>query len=94
VGIQADILDLHRRFGISYKDAAHRLYMAELERLKKADSVARFAGALEGRLERIVAEDIAPAISAIDEGRFDSYCLREGEWTKNSEEGGGPSRQG
>jgi hypothetical protein len=30
----AEILALRERLGISYKDAAHRLYMAEVERLK------------------------------------------------------------
>ena len=40
MGVQAEILDLRERLGISYKDAAHRLYMAELERVKKADSAA------------------------------------------------------
>ena len=30
----AEVLALRERLGISYKDAAHRLYMAEVERLK------------------------------------------------------------
>ena len=30
----AEILELQNRLGISYKDASHRLYMAEMERLK------------------------------------------------------------
>lgn len=30
----AEIIALSRRLGISYKDASHRLYMAEVERLK------------------------------------------------------------
>jgi hypothetical protein len=30
----AEVLALQAKLGISYKDAAHRLYMAELERLK------------------------------------------------------------
>ena len=80
MGIQADIVTLQNGLGISYKDVAHRLYMAELERLKKADSAEHLAAALEDRLERIISEDIAPAISAIDEGRFDSYRLRDGQW--------------
>jgi hypothetical protein len=29
------VLVLQERLGISYKDAAHRLYMAELERVKR-----------------------------------------------------------
>jgi hypothetical protein len=30
----SEVLALQQRLGISYKDAAHRLYMAELERVK------------------------------------------------------------
>ena len=89
--IQAEIVELRDRLGISYKDAAHRLYMAELEKLKSADASARFAAALEERLQRIVSQDIAPAISAIDEGRFDSYGLRGGQWQRNREDGGAGS---
>ena len=87
MGIQTDILALQNQLGISYKDAAHRLYMAELERLKKADLAARLAAALEERLERIVSEDIAPAILAIDEGRFDSYGARDGQGEESNGQG-------
>jgi hypothetical protein len=80
MGVQAEILDLRERLGISYKDAAHRLYMAELERVKKADSAARGAAALERQLEHMISEDMAAAISAIDEGRFDS--VRDGEGSR------------
>lgn len=31
----SEILALQKTLGISYKDAAHRLYMAELERVKR-----------------------------------------------------------
>jgi hypothetical protein len=30
----AEVIALQDRLGISYKDAAHRLYMAEVERMK------------------------------------------------------------
>ena len=63
-------MDLRRRLGISYKDSAHRLYMTELERLKKADSAARLAAAQEERLEMFYS-DCAAAILAIDEWRLD-----------------------
>lgn len=32
--LHADVLALQDRWGISYKDASHRLYMAEVEKLK------------------------------------------------------------
>ncbi|KAF8809687.1 hypothetical protein BYT27DRAFT_7254402 [Phlegmacium glaucopus] len=35
----AEVLALQERLGISYKDASHRLYMAELERLKSDEKM-------------------------------------------------------
>lgn len=35
----ADVLALQERLGISYKDSAHRLYMAELERMKSDEKM-------------------------------------------------------
>ncbi|KAF8812718.1 hypothetical protein BYT27DRAFT_7207558 [Phlegmacium glaucopus] len=34
LGLHAEIKSLQERLGISYKDASHRLYMSELEKLK------------------------------------------------------------
>lgn len=38
MGIHADIMALRDTLGISYKDASHRLYMAEWEKLKVDDA--------------------------------------------------------
>jgi hypothetical protein len=35
--LHAEVLALQDKLGISYKDASHRLYLAEMERLKVAD---------------------------------------------------------
>jgi hypothetical protein len=35
----AEVLALQDRLGISYKDASHRLYMAEVERLKSDENM-------------------------------------------------------
>ncbi|KAF8811076.1 hypothetical protein BYT27DRAFT_7018481, partial [Phlegmacium glaucopus] len=35
----AEVLALQERLGISYKNASHRLYMAELERLKSDEKM-------------------------------------------------------
>ena len=35
--LHAEVLMLQETLGISYKDASHRLYLAELEKLKVAD---------------------------------------------------------
>ena len=52
----AEVLALRERLGISYKDAAHRLYMAEVERLKADEKLhkgfANFKISTEEALER------------------------------------------
>ena len=68
--------------GISYKDAAHRLFMTEVERLKKADAAAQSYAAIRTRMDDLVKEDILPPISAIDRGCFDEYVLKDGKWSK------------
>lgn len=37
----AEVLALQERLGISYKDASHRLYMAEMERMKAEENFFR-----------------------------------------------------
>ena len=82
----AEVSALQKQLGISYKDAAHRLYMAEVERVKKSESAARgFAGVRE-RLESIISSDIIPPIHAIDKGEFDDYVWENGEWQKKKKD--------
>jgi len=44
--LHAEVEALQTTLGISYKDAAHRLFMAEVERVQKADLAAKAFGAL------------------------------------------------
>ena len=82
----AEVLALQKQLGISYKDAAHRLYMAEVERVKKSESAARgFAGVWE-RLENLISSDIIPPIHALDKGEFDDYIWEDGEWKKKKQD--------
>jgi hypothetical protein len=37
MNLHAEVLALQQQLGLSYKDSSHRLYMAELEKLKIAD---------------------------------------------------------
>lgn len=82
--LHAEVLALQKTLGISYKDAAHRLFMAEVERVKKADSAAMAFSGLRKRIGEIVAEEICPPISAIDKGEFDGYVFKEGKWERKS----------
>lgn len=80
--LHAEVKALQATLGISYKDAAHRLFMAETERVMKADSAAKAFSALRTKLKDTINEDVMPAISAIDKGEFDDYILADGKWKK------------
>lgn len=56
----ANILALGDRYGISYKDAVHQLYIAQIEKVKESDeafkSIKRIDDELEGILRSISGE--------------------------------------
>jgi hypothetical protein len=86
--LHAEVEALQKTLGISYKDAAHRLFMAEVERVQKADSAAKAFGELRRRMDDILSEEIFPPISAIDKGEFDNYIFKDGGWEMRSDMGG------
>ena len=71
---------LQETLGISYKDAAHRLFLAEVEQVKKADSAQKSFAAIQQSLQLLITADIIPAIDAIDKGELDDYIWKNGEW--------------
>ena len=75
---------LQDTLGISYKDAAHRLFLAEVERVKKADSAEKSFAAIRRSLESLITSDIIPPIDAIDKGILDGYVWKNGEWVEQS----------
>ena len=83
--LHAEVKALQGTLGISYKDAAHRLFMAEVERVKKADSASQSFAAIRRSLESVVTSDILPPINAIDKGKLDDYMWKNGKWFKESE---------
>ena len=56
--LHAEVEALQKSLRISYKDAAHHLFMTEIERVKKADSAAKGFSALHKHIGEIVAEEI------------------------------------
>jgi hypothetical protein len=80
---------LQTTLGISYKDAAHRLFMAEVERVKKAESARKSFAAIRHKLQSIVMSDIVPPINAIDKGELDEYQWVDGKWVKQAEQSEG-----
>jgi hypothetical protein len=66
--------------GISYKDAAHRLFLAEVERVQKAESARKSFVAIRQRLDNMVTTDIIAPIDAVDKGDLDGYQWKDGKW--------------
>jgi hypothetical protein len=69
--LHSKIIALTQRLGISYKDACHRLYMAEIERLKMADSAAKSFAMIKERIDNMIINDIAPLVDQIDKWAFE-----------------------
>jgi hypothetical protein len=85
----AEVKALQETLGISYKDAAHRLFMAEVERIKKADSSAKSFNDIRWSLDHLVSESIITPIKGIDEGELDDYVFRDGKWVMRGEDSEG-----
>lgn len=79
--LHSKIKGLQQLLGISYKDAAHRLYMAELERLKMADSASQSFIMLKNRIDQVVTHELAPIINAVDKWVLDDFVLEDGLWS-------------
>lgn len=80
--LHAEVKALQATHGISYKDAVHRLFMAESERVKKAASAANAFSELQKQIHTTLNGEVLPAISAIDRGEFDDYILSDGKWKR------------
>jgi len=50
----AEVLALQQRLGLSYKDAAHRLFMAEFEKLKADEKLYKSFANLKGSIEKVL----------------------------------------
>ena len=86
--LHAKVKALQDTLGISYKDAAHRLFSAEVEWVQKANSASKAFAAIRTRIDNLVSQEICPPISAIDKGELDNYVLRNGRWELKSEGSG------
>ena len=87
--LHAKVKALQQTLGISYKDAAHRLFMAEVEQVKKANSAKQSFTTIQQSLQSLVACDILPPIDAIDKGELDNYTWKDGKWEERSEQSKG-----
>ena len=65
--MHAKIKVLQEQYGLSYKDAAHWLYLAEYESLWKAKEMQREITALRCEADKLVVRDIMRVIEEIDD---------------------------
>jgi len=70
-------------FGLSYKDAAHRLYMAEAARLECLDRAEKGFMELDDEIATAASLVISNPILAIDNGDFDRFSFVEGRWIRD-----------
>ena len=76
--LHSEVLSLQTTLGISYKDAAHWMFMIEVEQVKKADSGSKLFGNIWQRIDDIVSHEILPPIKSIDSGEWDGYEVVNG----------------
>ena len=64
--LHSEVKALQDRLGLSYKDAAHRLYISEVEKLRTEKHAARAMKSIRTRIDNTIVERIFPPISQLD----------------------------
>lgn len=68
LNLHSEVKALQETLGISYKDAAHRLYMAEVEKMKVENETNQEFADLAMKIDDILEKEIYPRIDMIDKG--------------------------
>jgi hypothetical protein len=71
LNLHAEIKALQTTLGLSYKDAAHRLYMAEVERMKVEKHTELAFTKICETIDKTVVNDLITPIESIDNGECD-----------------------
>jgi hypothetical protein len=69
--LHAEVKALQARLGISYKDAAHRLYMAEIAKLNSEKDAEASMMKIKENIDNTVINDLYPPLMKIDSGELD-----------------------
>jgi hypothetical protein len=64
----AEVKAMQERLGLSYQDAAHRLYMAAVGKAEVAQEGQVGLAELRQRIDKTIKHEIWPVVRAIDEG--------------------------
>jgi hypothetical protein len=77
----AEAKALKKKYGISLKDACHRLYMAETAKLESLDTAEKTLAVIRQRIDKADSESLGP-ITSIDHGEYDDHILPHGRWPR------------
>lgn len=68
MALHAEVRALQQELGLSYKDSAHRLFLAEVEKLKEQDKAKKAFSAIRQRIDSIMDHELIAPMSLVDEG--------------------------
>lgn len=78
---------MQQRYGLSLKDACHRLYLAETSKLETIDAAEKTMAVIRSQLDKTRKDETMAPIDLIDSGAFDEHILPHGKWP--AEDSGG-----
>jgi hypothetical protein len=71
LALHAEVKAIQEEFGLSYKDSAHRLYLAEISRLKTLERAHRALSYVRQRIDKVVDHELIPPMLKLAEGDED-----------------------
>jgi hypothetical protein len=71
LNLHSEVKALQATLGISYKDAAHRLYMAEVEKMEIENDTNKEFAFLRRKIDDILENEIYRPIDMVDKGVFE-----------------------
>ena len=71
LSLHAKVLALQKTLGLSYKDATHRLYMSEVEKMKAEKQAGYSFTKIRETIDNTIINEIYPPLSKIDSGDLD-----------------------
>ena len=73
LALHAEVKALQQQHGLSYKDSTHRLYMAEVEKVRALDTAQKSFSEIRQRIDSILDHEIIPSLSHIKTGTVKSH---------------------
>ncbi|KAF8811546.1 hypothetical protein BYT27DRAFT_7089203 [Phlegmacium glaucopus] len=75
LNLHAEVRALQTQLGLSYKDAAHRLYMAEVQKMETETQAKLAFTKIRDGIDKTIVNDIYPPMTKIDDGDFDGPSI-------------------